>query len=267
MKIVFAGPSLAGEPLQDQHDLELRPPVKQGDLYLATLDRPSAIGIIDGVFDGVPSVWHKEILWALAHGIPVYGSSSMGALRAAELDSFGMIGVGTIYQAYRDGVFEDDDEVALQHGPAEMGYAPLTLPMVNVRATVAEAVSADILRRDEGDAVTAAAKAIFFKRRTWDAVFASPAAPAKKAAGDADRFDWLENNTVDQKKRDALSLLEQLGNPAIADAVAFDFEQTEMWERGVSEWQNRGSPRDGANADEYRLVPQERLFRWTGSEN
>lgn len=66
---------------------------------------------------GVPAVWHKELLYTLQEGVEVCGASSMGALRAAELESFGMLGVGVIFQAYRDGrypgfphePFEDDD--------------------------------------------------------------------------------------------------------------------------------------------------------------
>ena len=65
--------------------------------------RPRAVGIIDGYFQQVPSVWHKEILWAMAQGVHVFGSASMGALRAAELAPFGMRGVGLIFEAYRDG--------------------------------------------------------------------------------------------------------------------------------------------------------------------
>ncbi len=267
MKIVFAGPSLAGEQLQDRGGLTFRPPVKQGDLYIATMDGASAIGIIDGVFDGVPSVWHKEILWALSLGIPVYGSSSMGALRAAELDCFGMIGVGAIYEAYRDGVLEDDDEVALQHGPAEMGYAPLSQPMVNVRATVAEAVRADVLRAEEGDAVIAAAKVIFFKQRTWDTVFDAVAASSGAGAGLTALRDWIRQHGVDQKKRDALTLLEHLKNPVTGEAIAFDFEHTEMWQQGVTAWQSRMPVGETAEEGAYRLVPRERLFRWTGSDN
>ena len=45
----------------------------------------------------------------------------MGALRAAELHAFGMRGVGRIFEAFRDGELEDDDEVAVVHGPAEPG--------------------------------------------------------------------------------------------------------------------------------------------------
>ena len=87
---------------------------------------PQAIGIIDGYFQWAPAVWHKEILWAIQQGVHVFGAASMGALRAAELAPFGMRGVGRIFEAYRDGVlpgsgdepFEDDDEVAVVHGPA-----------------------------------------------------------------------------------------------------------------------------------------------------
>ena len=60
-------------------------PSAQGDVYRVAQERPSAIGIVDGYFEGVLSVWHKEILWAMAEGIHVFGSASMGALRAAEL--------------------------------------------------------------------------------------------------------------------------------------------------------------------------------------
>ena len=130
-------------------DIDWRPPIRQGELYRAALDRPAVIGVIDGYFEVTPTVWHKEILWAMAQGIHVYGAASIGALRAAELDTFGMKGIGRIYEDFRDGVLEDDDEVAVLHGPEELGYPPLTDAMVNIRATLAEASSArHCLRRD-----------------------------------------------------------------------------------------------------------------------
>jgi hypothetical protein len=57
--------------------------VAQGDVYRAALRAPRAIGIIDGYFERMPSVWHKEILWAMSRGIHVFGSASMGALELA----------------------------------------------------------------------------------------------------------------------------------------------------------------------------------------
>jgi len=66
----------------------LLPPAEQGDVYRAAARKPDAIGIVDGRFQDVPAVWHKEVLWAMSRGIPVYGAASMGALRAAELAAF-----------------------------------------------------------------------------------------------------------------------------------------------------------------------------------
>ena len=121
---VFVGPTLPAHEIQKVTDYVCLPPVEQGDVYRAMARAPRAIGIIDGYFDGSPAVWHKEILFAMSRGVHVFGASSMGALRAAELSVFGMHGVGTIFEAYRDGTLEDDDEVALLHGPAEAGYIP-----------------------------------------------------------------------------------------------------------------------------------------------
>ena len=94
------------------------------------------------MFESVGAVWHKEILLALQDGIAVYGASSMGAIRAAELAPFGMVGVGAIYEAYCDGRYTDDDEVALLQGPATFGYPAMSEAMVNIRATVARALHA-----------------------------------------------------------------------------------------------------------------------------
>src|SRR5437870_2197748 len=109
------------------------PPAQQGDVWHALRLRPRAIALIDGVFESRPSVWHHEILDALDSGVQVFGGASMGALRAAELHSFGMVGVGRIFRWYRDEVIIDDSEVALLHAGAEHAWRPLTVPLVNVR--------------------------------------------------------------------------------------------------------------------------------------
>ena len=93
---VFVGPTLCPQELPADDDFVVLPPVAQGDVYRTAQSRPQAIGIVDGYFEGALSVWHKEILWAMAEGIHVFGSASMGALRAAELHPFGMVGVWRI---------------------------------------------------------------------------------------------------------------------------------------------------------------------------
>jgi hypothetical protein len=114
-------------------------------VYQATQSHPAIIGIIDGYFEVTPTVWHKEILWAIAQGTRVHGSASIGVLRAAELCSFGIVEVGSIFAAYRDGILADDDEVAVMHGSEELGYTTLTEAMVNIRATLEQAVAEGIV--------------------------------------------------------------------------------------------------------------------------
>src|SRR5262245_31483361 len=179
---VFIGPTLSPDVARGYLDAVYLPPAAQGDVYAAARSGPRAIGIVDGYFEHVPAVWHKEILWALCQGIPVFGSSSMGALRAAELSSFGMEGVGRIFEWYRDSLLEDDDEVALLHGPAESAFAPASEPMVNIRATVARAVQEGIMSPGTAEALLAASKRLHYSERTYPALLASARAGGAAAS-------------------------------------------------------------------------------------
>ena len=255
--IIFCGPTLAEQDRAPFADLEFRSPVRQGELFAATRQKPRAIGIIDGYFDGQPAVWHKEILWALTQGIAVFGASSMGALRAAELHAFGMRGVGKIFEAYRDGALTDDDEVALIHGPAETGYLRLSEPMVNIRATLDLAVAQGILDRPTRDRLTAAAKAQFYQQRSWAGVLATVGDPANAARLSA----WLRSGRVDQKREDALLMLKEmevvLRQGKGPEPVNFSFEWTENWDNAPwrSEMQADGriTGEQEAILDELRL--------------
>ncbi|MEZ8691477.1 hypothetical protein AB6D15_03950 [Vibrio splendidus] len=64
--IIFSGPTLSTTNIQSIINADCRPPAKQGDIYLATYDQPNVIVLIDGYFESVPAVWHKEILYALS---------------------------------------------------------------------------------------------------------------------------------------------------------------------------------------------------------
>ncbi len=151
--IVFTGPTLPEREARLYLEADYRPPAAIGDLYKAALSRPFAIGIIDGYYETTPSIWHKEVLWALKQGIHVYGAASMGALRAAELADFGMTGVGKVFEDYRDGAIEDDDEVAVLHSPAEMGYLQVSEAMVNIRATLNRAAADGVIDESSGETI------------------------------------------------------------------------------------------------------------------
>ena len=180
----------------------LAPPVRQGELYRAALDRPAAIGLIDGYFEVTPTVWHKEILWAMGQGVHVYGAASIGALRAAELDTYGMKGIGRIYEDFRDGVLEDDDEVAVLHGPEELGYPALTEAMVNIRATLNAALRAKILSTALATQLTVIGKSLFYKERTYQAVLEAAARSRLDLPTLARLNGWLPTGRVDQKRLD-----------------------------------------------------------------
>lgn len=120
--VVFIGPSLDQASAKSiLPDAVFLPPVKRGDASAAA-EKADIMVIIDGVFFQDEAVGHREILGVIRSGVKVFGSSSMGALRASELDTLGMTGIGKIYQQYRSGEIIADDEVGLVYD-AETGIA------------------------------------------------------------------------------------------------------------------------------------------------
>lgn len=225
MKVLFAGPSLSGVDY-DRQGLDIRPPARQGDLHRAVLDGASAIGLVDGVFGFVPSVWHKEILFALQTGVQVLGAASLGALRAAECAPFGMEPVGAIALAYLDGERIEDGDVCLAHAPEEMDFMPLSEPLVDVEATVAAMVATRAAKPAEADALLTAARAIHFADRTPDAIAQRAGLPALAAR--------YRRHRTSAKTADALLLVERLRSlpdrrcRAPAD---WDFVPSDPWRR------------------------------------
>lgn len=173
LAIAFLGPSLpAAEAQRLCPRLEIRGPARQGDVLRALKQKPRAILLIDGVFESQPSVWHQELLVALAEGVQLFGAASMGALRAAELAPFGMVGVGAIYAAYAEGRLTDDADVALLHASAEHEHRPLTVALVNVIATADHAVEQGALSTGDARALIEAARRVHYQDRGWPQVLA-----------------------------------------------------------------------------------------------
>lgn len=232
---VFTGPTLSAAEARAELDAVYLPPVSQGDVYRVGCQRPWAIGIIDGCFECVPAVWHKEILWAMQEGIHVFGSASMGALRAAELAAFGMEGVGRIFAAYRDGLLEDDDEVAVAHAPAERSFQATSVAMVDIRATLAAAEANRVVTRATRRALERIAKELFYAERNFQEILKRAAGlglpPRQLEALKA----WLPQGEVRQKREDALTMLrcmrDRQQNDPGPKLVGYSFEYTEVWER------------------------------------
>jgi hypothetical protein len=232
--IVFAGPSLPPNARPASPAIDWRPPVRQGECYRAALERPAIIGIIDGYFEATPTVWHKEILWAMTQGIHVCGAASIGALRAAELAPFGMRGIGRIFEDFRTGVLEDDDEVALLHGPAELDYPPLTEAMVNIRATLAAATRDGVIGTPLAEELVGLARTQFYKERTYTAMFEAAGAAGLDKEAVARLGDWLPAGRIDQKRADALEMLDAIDVCVVAREpplrVDYKFADTAAWQ-------------------------------------
>src|SRR5262249_14835405 len=227
--VIFAGPTIAArEVLALLPQTEVRGPVASGDIMRLKPTAPLTIGIIDGVFEHSLPVWHKEILWALSRGCRVYGASSMGALRAAELAAFGMVGVGQIFEWYRDGVLEDDDEVAIAHDDVTGAYRARSDAMVNVRATLARAVQAGATDDASADLLLAAVKATIYPQRNLRSTLAAADVPAAVRARLA---KWIETQGLfDQKAADARELLRRIAyGGARAPAKDFHFSYTQAF--------------------------------------
>ena len=237
---IFLGPTLAVETARQELDAIYLPPAAHGDIYRATLRQPPprAIGLIDGYFRQQPAVRHKEILWAMSQGIHVFGAASMGALRAAELADFGMNGVGRIFESLRYGTIEDDDEVAVDHGPAEANYLALNDAMVDIRATLAAAAAEGIVDKTTASDLISMAKQLFFTERTYAAILERACHAGLPDKDLKELRQWLPANRRSEKRADAIALLFAIREFLAADPppmeVTYVFQRTETWDIDVA---------------------------------
>jgi hypothetical protein len=241
---VFAGPTVSATEATRELEAVYLPPAAEGDVYRVALKRPQVIGIIDGYFQSVPAVRHKEILWAMSRGIHVFGSASMGALRAAELAAFGMEGVGVIFELYRDRILEDDDEVAIVHGPSEVGFLAGSEAMVDIRQTLRKAVIAGVISRKLRMTLEKIAKELFYPDRNYATVLGRASDSGLLEEDLARLREWLPEGRVNQKREDALAMLrlirKRLAKGLAPKRVSYSFEHSAMWE---SAWRQGGNLR------------------------
>lgn len=204
---VFLGPTLGVEQACALLDADYYPPARKGDVYRIIASGVKTIILIDGVFHSTPSVWQRELLDAMEDGIQVLGASSMGALRAAELHQFGMIGYGVIFKWYRDGIIDGDDEVALRHGPQEYDFRPLSEPLVNIRYTLLKAVEDRCLTLEQAQELTAYARQVYYPNRSYRKLLNSPVVKGWSQDQVASLEHYFLTKSVDLKRLDAIGVL------------------------------------------------------------
>jgi hypothetical protein len=207
--VVYTGTSINYHDAMKILNADYRPPVKRNDIKRIMRNPPDIIGIIDGVFFDSAAVAHREIIDAIKSGVIVVGGGSMGALRASELDSYGMIGVGKIYEMYRSGVLESDDEVAVTFDQDTM--EALSVPLVNIRATLGSAVESGLLEHEIADSILDIARKLFYPDRNYRNIVSE--CMKKGIVSDPDQgklLDLLLEHEVDVKREDAVRVLEKI---------------------------------------------------------
>jgi len=205
--VIFVGPSLGVKEACAILDADYRPPAGQRDVISAARERPPMIGLIDGVFLTSLPPSPMEVLEALRLGVPILGASSLGALRAVELEPFGMVGIGRIFEMFRRGELVADDEVALLFAPED--FRPLSEPLVNIRHALAAAAAAGIISARARAHLLWLARKMYFAERSWPLLL-------RKAGGHvpdsslARLRDFVATHDFDLKKQDAIDLLQRV---------------------------------------------------------
>jgi hypothetical protein len=213
MIVVYTGPSLSAEKARAILEADYRPPIVRGDLKHLPKGT-KVVGIIDGVFYSETAVAHKEIIAVMKKGVKVYGSSSMGALRAAELSEFGMIGVGRVYECYRSGRIVKDDEVAVTFNPVT--GEQIAEPLVNVRYQLKAAEKDGILTLKERHELIELAGRFFYPERTYTHIVGravkADILSGEKAAG---LLDYIRDWPLNLKAEDAVLMLNKIKEQAV----------------------------------------------------
>ena len=205
--IVYAGLSIpfdeAKEILDSTDEVEVvyKRPIQRGDLGQALKERPDIMAIVYGVFHQSSAVGHKEILNAMKNGVKVYGASSMGALRASELDTLGMTGAGYVYNQYATGEVDSDDDVAVMLDGETL--EAISVPLINMKYVVENAVSEGIITDDEKEELLKTAKKTYYPKRNYAKTLND------SSLDDAEKSELIDfiRTSPDIKKEDAKELL------------------------------------------------------------
>ncbi len=141
---------------------------------------------------------------------------------------------GAIFEAYRDGSLEADDEVAVVHGPPEAGYRPMSEALVNIRRTLADAQAAAIVSAATGAALEGIARALHYTDRSY-AQLLQRAVELDLPGTELQAFrEWLPRGRADQKHDDARAMLRLMRTRLDAGLrpkrVSYAVEPTDVWD-------------------------------------
>jgi hypothetical protein len=210
--VIFLGPSLSPEKASKIFEADYRPPAKKGDfLRLAADPGVKMVGFVDGVFlQDYPPTPIEVYQLARKEGVLLAGAASLGALRAVELEKFGMVGIGRIFQLYRTGRLDADDEVAVTFTP-EGDYRLQSEAMIDIRYNLYLAHKKGVINKKTKRALARVAKEIYFPHRNYAHVMEEARMKHPGLAVEIDSFGhYIASNRKSLKEIDAIRLVKYL---------------------------------------------------------
>jgi TfuA protein len=210
--IIFLGPSLTHEKARKILDAEYRPPAKKGDFLRFTMpaDGLTVVGLVDGYFlqDYPPSPIEVYQL-IMRKNTVVIGSASLGALRAVELEKFGMIGVGKIFELYKNGIVNADDEVAVTF--TEEPQSLQSEAMIDIRFNLFIAKRKGIIDEITKKTIARVAKSVYFPYRNYEDILDKTKNMHPELEHGLESFRvYIRNNRRSLKEKDAIRLVEYI---------------------------------------------------------
>lgn len=208
--VIFLGPSLSqSEARKILPEADYRPPAKKGDfLRLATDPGLRMVGLIDGVFlQDYPPTPIEVYQLIRRQDVLVAGAASLGALRAVELEKFGMVGIGKVFELYKTGRINADDEVAVTFDP-DGDYRLQSEAMIDIRYNLFLAHKKGIIGRTAKKAFAAVAKEIYFPHRTYPHVIEETRSRHSELEVQINAFQkYIASNRKSLKAKDAIKLI------------------------------------------------------------
>jgi hypothetical protein len=213
--VIFLGPSLSHEKARSiLAEADYRSPAKKGDLLKLAADPDTKmVGLVDGVFlQDYPPTPIEVYQLARKNGVLLAGAASIGALRAVELEKFGMVGIGKVFELFKNGKLNADDEVAVTFSP-DGDYRLQSEAMVDIRYNLFLAMKRGIIERQTKKAITRVAKGIYFPHRNYADIIQETRRRYASLDGELDAFQsYIGANRKSLKEQDAIRLIKFFKN-------------------------------------------------------
>lgn len=209
--VIFLGPSLSHEKARKiLPEADYRPPAKKGDLLkLASDPDVTMVGLVDGVFlQDYPPTPIEVYQLARKKGVLLAGAASLGALRAVELEKFGMVGIGKVFDLYKSGRIDADDEVAVTFSP-DGDYRLQSEAMVDIRYNLFLAKKKGVIGLKAKKLVASIAKRTYFPHRNYPDILDQARRQDSSLVDELDALQkYLSSSRKSLKEMDAIRLVQ-----------------------------------------------------------